>query len=197
MLPGNDGGNILVDQAILLLNYKHILHDHLGSISLKKRCMRSSTPCARWYLIGEPVPEVIEFTLHEDLVLISVAHPMITGTEEIMIKWNESRSRKLWVKPSSRKDSVAALVHRAAAPSAKRGACASKKGPTFLRVYAVPVLLLNLAFAGWDIVAANAAHSWLIYLGYAVIVTISLRLYLGYLDRYLHYSNSQSGSIDE
>jgi len=122
---------------------------------------------------------------------------MITGMEEIMIKWNESRSRKLWVKPSSRKDSVAALVHRAAAPSAKRGACASEKGPTFLRVYAVPVLLLNLAFAGWDIVAANAAHSWLIYLGYAVIVTISLRLYLGYLDRYIHYSNSQSGSIDE
>lgn len=96
------------------------------------------------------------------------------------------QSRKLWVKPSSRKDSVVALVHRVAAPSAKRGACASKKGPTFLRVYAVPVLLLNLAFAGWDIVAANAAHSWLIYLGYAVIVTISLRLYLGYLDRYLY-----------
>ena len=107
-----------------------------------------------------------------------------------MIKWNESRSRKLWMKPSSRKDSVAALVHRAAAPSAKRGSCAFEKGPTFLRVYAVPVLLLNLAFAGWDIVAANAAHGWSIDLGYAVIVTASLRLYLRYLDRYLHYSNS-------
>jgi hypothetical protein len=58
-------------------------------------------------------------------------------------------------------------------------------------VYVVPVLLLNLAFAGWDIVAANAAHGWSIYLGYAVIVTVSLRLYLRYLDRYLHYSNSE------
>jgi hypothetical protein len=64
-------------------------------------------------------------------------------------------------------------------------------------MYRTPVPLLNLALAGWDIVAANTAHSWLIYLGYAVIVTISLRLYLGYLDRYLHYSNSQSGNIDE
>ncbi len=72
-----------------------------------------------------------------------------------MIKWNESRLQKLWVKASSRKDSVAALVHRT---------------------------------AGWDIVAASTAHDWSIYLGYAVIVTISLRLYLGYLDRY--YSNS-------
>jgi hypothetical protein len=107
-----------------------------------------------------------------------------------MLKWNESRSQKLWVKASSRKDSVAAPVHRTAAPSAKRGGCAPEKGPTFLRVYAVPVLLLNLAFAGWDIVAANTAHNWSIYLGYAVIVTISLRLYLGYLDRYLHSSNS-------
>jgi hypothetical protein len=66
----------------------------------------------------------------------------------------------------------------------------SEKGPTFLRVYVVPVLLLNLAFVGWDIVVANAAHGWSIYLGYAVIVTVSLRLYLRYLDRYLHYSNS-------
>ncbi len=100
-----------------------------------------------------------------------------------MIKWNESRLQKLWVKASSRKDSVAALVHRTAAPSGKRGACAPEKGPTFLRVYAIPVIL-----AGWDIVAASTAHDWSIYLGYAVIVTISLRLYLGYLDRY--YSNS-------
>ena len=59
-------------------------------------------------------------------------------------------------------------------------ACAPEKGPTFLRVYAIPVLLLNIAFAGWDIVAASTAHDWSIYLGYAVIVTISLRLYLGY-----------------
>src|SRR5712692_5509563 len=112
----------------------------------------------------------------------SVAHPMITRTEERMILRNESRSRSLWMKPSSRKDSTAALVHRAAVPSPKRGSCASEKGPTFLRVYVVPVLLLNLAFVGWDIVVANAVHGWSIYLGYAVIVTVSLHLYLRYLD---------------
>ena len=101
-----------------------------------------------------------------------------------MIKCNESRLQKLWMKASSRKDSVAALVHRTAG---KRVESAPEKGPTFLRVYAIPVILLNLAFAGWDIVAASTAHDWSIYLGYAVIVTISLRLYLGYLDRY--YTN--------
>jgi hypothetical protein len=107
-----------------------------------------------------------------------------------MIIQKESRSRNLWMKPSSRKDSAAALVHRAAVPSPQRGSYASEKGPTLLRVYVVPVLLLNLAFVGWDSVVAHAAHGWSIYLGYAVIVTVSLRLYLGYLDRYLHYSNS-------
>ena len=32
MLPGNDGGNIRVDQAMLPLNHMPMLHDHLGSI---------------------------------------------------------------------------------------------------------------------------------------------------------------------
>jgi hypothetical protein len=190
MLPGNDGGNIRVDQAMLPLNHKPMLHDHLGSISLEKHCTGSSTPCTRRFLIGEPAPERIEFTLHEGLVRFSVAHPMITRTEERMIIRNESRSRNLWMKPSSRKDSSAALVHRAAVPSPKHWSYASEKGPTFLRVYVVPVLLLNLAFVGWDIVVANAVHGWSIYLGYAVIVTVSLHLYLRYLDRYLDYSNS-------
>jgi len=62
----------------------------------------------------------------------------------------------------------------------------SKKGPTFLKVYIIPVLLLNIALVVWDIVAANVAPSFSIYFGYAAIVTVSLYLYLMYLDRYLH-----------
>ena len=61
-----------------------------------------------------------------------------------------------------------------------------EKGPTFLKVYVIPVLLLNLAFVGWDIVVANVTLGLSTYLGYAVIVTVSLYLYLLYLDRYLY-----------
>ena len=61
----------------------------------------------------------------------------------------------------------------------------SKKGPTFLQVYVIPVLLLNLFLVGWDMVAVNLASSLSIYLGQVVIVTVSLYLYLMYLDRYL------------
>ena len=60
-----------------------------------------------------------------------------------------------------------------------------RKGPTFLKVYVIPVLLLNIALGGWSFVAAHAAHGLLIYLGYAVIVTLGLYLYLVYLGRYL------------
>lgn len=56
-----------------------------------------------------------------------------------MIRQNESRLL--------RKDGTAALVHRAAAPSPKRGMFVPEKGPTFLKVYVIPVLLLNLATA--------------------------------------------------
>ena len=62
----------------------------------------------------------------------------------------------------------------------------SKKGPTFLKVYVIPVLLLNILLVGWDMVAAHIAYSLSVYLGHAVIVTVSLYLYLKYLDRYLH-----------
>jgi hypothetical protein len=62
----------------------------------------------------------------------------------------------------------------------------SKKDPTFLKVYVIPVLLLNIALVGWDIIAANAVQGLPIYLGYAVIVSVSLYLYLAYLDRYLY-----------
>lgn len=59
----------------------------------------------------------------------------------------------------------------------------SKKRPTFLKVYVIPVLLLNISLGGWSIVAAHAACGLSIYLGYAVIVTVGL--YLVYLGRYL------------
>ena len=61
-----------------------------------------------------------------------------------------------------------------------------KKGPTFLRVYIIPVLLFNLAVGCWSVVAVHLAYGVFIYLGYAVIVTISLYLYLLYLSRYLY-----------
>jgi len=67
----------------------------------------------------------------------------------------------------------------------------SKKGPTFLKVYVIPVLLLNILLVGWDMVAAHIAYSLSVYLGHAVIVTVSLYLYLMYLDRYLRLPNKQ------
>ena len=61
-----------------------------------------------------------------------------------------------------------------------------KKGPTVLKVYIIPALLLNLALGAWGVVAAHVANNGLsTYLGYAVIGSISLYLYLLYLDRYV------------
>ncbi|GAC1350518.1 MAG: hypothetical protein NVSMB27_33770 [Ktedonobacteraceae bacterium] len=62
----------------------------------------------------------------------------------------------------------------------------SKKGPTFLKVYVIPVLLFNLAGGSWSIVVAHAAPGGLIFLGYVAIITVGLYLYLVYLNRYLH-----------
>jgi uncharacterized membrane protein len=63
--------------------------------------------------------------------------------------------------------------------------CMSKNGPNFLKVYVIPVLLLNLAVGGWGVIATHKAQGMMISLGYAVIVTVSLYLYLLYLGRYL------------
>jgi hypothetical protein len=60
-----------------------------------------------------------------------------------------------------------------------------RKGPNLLKVYVIPVLLLNIALGGWSVVAAHTAHGLSIYLGYTVIVTVGLYLYLVYLGRYL------------
>lgn len=61
----------------------------------------------------------------------------------------------------------------------------TKKKPTLLKVYIIPVLLLNIALGGWSAVAAHTAPGLSIYLGYATLVTVGLYLYLVYLDRYL------------
>ncbi len=50
----------------------------------------------------------------------------------------------------------------------------------------MPVLLLNFALLNWAIISVHVVHGWSIYLGYAVIVTVGLRLYLAYLDHYLN-----------
>jgi hypothetical protein len=93
----------------------------------------------------------------------------------------ERRARSSW-----KKSGTATPVYRTTASALKRKKCVSEKGPSFLRVYALPVLLLNLALLSWAIISVNIVHGWSIYLGYAVIVTVSLRLYLAYLDHYLN-----------
>ncbi|GAC1397026.1 MAG: hypothetical protein NVS4B12_27300 [Ktedonobacteraceae bacterium] len=62
----------------------------------------------------------------------------------------------------------------------------SKKSPTFLKVYVIPVFLFNLTVVGWSVVAGHSVQGMLIYLGYAVIVTVGMYLYLLYLNRYLY-----------
>ena len=55
-----------------------------------------------------------------------------------------------------------------------------------MKVYVIPALLLNLAVGGWGVIAAHLANGALTYLGYAVIITVSLYVYLLYLSRYLY-----------
>ena len=94
-------------------------------------------------------------------------------------KFPERRVKSTW-----RKSGAVTPLYRATAPTSERKVTVSKKGPTFLNAYAIPVLLLNLALLGWGVISANIAQGWSIYIGYAVIVTASLYLYLAYLDRY-------------
>ncbi len=104
-----------------------------------------------------------------------------------MAKQNISTEFKLpekRVNPTLRKSGAATQLYKAPVPSSERKVFVAKKGPTFLNVYAIPVLLLNLALLGWAAISAHMAQGWSIYLGYAVIVTVSLYLYLAYLDRY-------------
>jgi len=91
----------------------------------------------------------------------------------------DRRAKSTWSKRGT-----ATPLYRATVPTSERKVTVSKKGPTFLNAYAIPVLLLNLALLGWGVISANIAQGWSIYIGYAVIVTASLYLYLAYLDRY-------------
>jgi hypothetical protein len=93
----------------------------------------------------------------------------------------ERRAKSNWSKSGA-----VTPLYRATAPTSERKVSVSKKGPTFLNAYAIPVLLLNLALFGWDVISANIAPGWSIYIGYAVIVTVSLYLYLAYLDCLLY-----------
>jgi hypothetical protein len=58
-------------------------------------------------------------------------------------------------RPSRRKSGAAPAMYRATAPASERKVFVAEKGPTFLKVYAFPVLLLNLVLLGWDIISAD------------------------------------------
>lgn len=60
----------------------------------------------------------------------------------------------------------------------------SRNGPTFLKSYIIPVLLLSLAISGWSFIATYVAQGVMIYLGYTLIITIGFGLYLAYLNSY-------------
>jgi len=112
-----------------------------------------------------------------------------------MIRKNENRPPQHCAKPSWRKEGVAAPLYRATSPSPKRRVCQPEKGPTFLKMYLIPMLLLDLAVVGWTLVTRTLiAQGIMIYLGYALLVAVGLRLYLVYLDHYLFSASSvQSG----
>ena len=61
----------------------------------------------------------------------------------------------------------------------------TKNRPTFLKVYIIPVLLFNLIIGCLSVLTTHGMPGVFITLGYAVIVTVGLYLYLLYLGRYL------------
>jgi hypothetical protein len=94
----------------------------------------------------------------------------------MMAKQNISTECKLperRVKSTLRKNDAATPLYEATAPVSEGKVFVTKKGPTFLNVYAYPVLLLNLALLGWDVISAHMAQGWSIYLGYAVSNIVS------------------------
>jgi hypothetical protein len=108
-----------------------------------------------------------------------------------MIRQNVGREYKIpqtLARASWRKSDggAATAMYRATAPVKERKVFVARKGPTFLKVFVFPVLLLNFALLGWNGIAVNIAQGWSSFLGYAVIVTVSLYIYLMYLGRYLN-----------
>jgi hypothetical protein len=107
-----------------------------------------------------------------------------------MIRQNENRLPQLLTNPLWRHEGPPIQLSSAASPSPGRRARRPEKGPTFLKTYVVPMLLFNLAAVGWTLVNREIAQGMMIYLGYALIVAIGLRLYLVYLDHYLFGASS-------
>jgi hypothetical protein len=101
-----------------------------------------------------------------------------------MITQHENRSPELWAKPLWRKDGSAALVHKDGSAAPKRRVSLAKKGPTFLNAYVIPVLVLNLAVGVWTLIATHVVGGVMVYLGYVLIITVGLRLFLAYLDSF-------------
>src|SRR5438045_9446943 len=88
-------------------------------------------------------------------------------------KFPERSAKSTWSK-----NGAATPLYRATVPTSERKVSVAKKGPTFLNVYAIPVLLLNLALIGWDVISANIAQGWSIYFGSAVVVYVRLYIVL-------------------
>ena len=97
-------------------------------------------------------------------------------------KFPERSAKSTWSKSGT-----ATPLYRATVPTSERKVFVAKKGPTFLNVYAIPVLLLNLVLLGWNVISAHITQGWSVFFGYALIITVSLYLYLAYLD---HHFNS-------
>ena len=106
---------------------------------------------------------------------------MVKQNINMEYKFPQRKARSSW-----RKSVTATPVYRTTASALKRRKCESEKGPSFLKAYIMPVLLLNFALLNWAIISVHVVHGWSIYLGYAVIVTVGLRLYLACLDHYLN-----------
>lgn len=103
----------------------------------------------------------------------------------MMVKQNISMECKIPEKKvgyTSRKSFDTTPVYEASVSTSARKVFRAKKGPTFLKVYAVPVVLLNLTLLGWYVISAHIAHGWSVYFGYALIITVSLYIYLAFLD---------------
>jgi hypothetical protein len=104
-----------------------------------------------------------------------------------MIAQHESNSPNTRANPSWREDGPTLLIQKAASSSHKRGVSMAEKGPTFLNAYVIPALVLNLAVGGWTLVATHFVGGAIVYLGYVLIITVGLRLFLAYLDSFGWY----------
>jgi hypothetical protein len=104
-----------------------------------------------------------------------------------MIAQHESSSPNIRANPSWREDGPTTLIHKAASPSQKRRVSKAEKGPTFLNAYVIPALVLNLTVVGWTLIATHIVGGVMVYLGYALIITVGLRLFLAYLDSFGWY----------